>query len=173
MQQLVEARRLRKPGAAGLWWERRPEIAADNEHLLPVIRRIRQVFEDHFDRTWFSIVIDGLPIDFKTIRVIRSLVALESVHEGDQRFIYEAALELNRFVGLVRKYLLPVLKERLGVSPLAPQQMVKDRNQYILRRLVAYTLPANLQRLSELTRELRGRLLEHHPGLEQASRASA
>jgi hypothetical protein len=146
----------------------RPEIDACNDRLLPAIRKIRQVFEDHFDRTWFSIVIDGLPIDFKTIRIIRGLVALESVHTGDEWFIYQAVLELNRFVALVRKFLLPVLKERLGVSGLVPQRMVRDRNQYILRRLVAYTFPFNLQRLAELNQELKSRLLEHYPALGSA-----
>ena len=166
MADLIEARPLFNPRLVSLWQARRPEVDPCSESLLPVIRRIRQVFEDHFDRTWFSIVIDGLPIDFKTIRVIRGLVALESVHTGDELFIYEAVLELNRFVLLVRKYLLPVLKERLGVSGLMPDRVVRDRTQYILRRLVAYTFPFNLQRLAELNQDLKRRLLDHYPSLE-------
>ena len=166
MADLIEARPLFNPRLMSLWRTGRPELDASNDSLLPVIRRIRQVFEDHFDRTWFSIVIDGLPIDFKTIRVIRGLVALESVHAGDEGFIYEAVEELNRFVVLVRKYLLPVLKERLGVSGLVPDRMVRDRTQFILRRLVAYTFPFNLQRLAELNQDLKRRLLDHYPALE-------
>jgi hypothetical protein len=156
------------PRLVGLWQSRRPEVDPSSENLLPVIRSIRQVFEDHFDRTWFSVVVDGLPIDFRTIRVIRGLVALESVHRGDEWFIYEAVLELERFVVLARQYLLPVLKERLGVSGLVPDRMVRDRTQYILRRLVVYTFPFNLQRLSELSRILKDRLLDHFPSLESA-----
>jgi hypothetical protein len=156
------------PRLVGLWQSRRPELDPSSESLLPVIRTIRQVFEDHFDRTWFSVVVDGLPIDFRTIRIIRSLVALESVHRGDQWFIYEAVLELERFVILVRQYLLPVLKERLGVSGLVPGRVVRDRTQYILRRLVVYTFPFNLKRLSELNQVLKGRLLSHFPSLEPA-----
>jgi hypothetical protein len=156
------------PRLVGLWQSRRPEVDPSSENLLPVIRSIRQVFEDHFDRTWFAVVVDGLPIDFRTIRVIRGLVALESVHRGDEWFIYEAVLELERFVVLARQYLLPVLKERLGVSGLVPDRMVRDRTQYILRRLVVYTFPFNLQRLSELSRILKDRLLDHFPSLESA-----
>ena len=156
------------PRLVGLWQSRRPELDPSSESVLPVIRTIRQVFEDHFDRTWFSVVVDGLPIDFRTIRVIRGLVALESVHRGDEWFIYEAVLELERFVVLARQYLLPVLKERLGVSGLVPDRMVRDRTQYILRRLVVYTFPFNLQRLSELSRILKDRLLDHFPSLESA-----
>jgi hypothetical protein len=138
----------------------------NNETLLPVIRKIRQVFEDHFDRTWFSIIIDGLPFDFRTIRIIRELATLQSIHVGDEWFIYKAVVELSRFILLIRKFLLPVLKERLGVSGLLPHKIVRDRSQYILRRFVAYTFPYNLERLEALTAELRGQLLCTYPSLE-------
>jgi hypothetical protein len=144
-------------------------IDQSNERLLPLIRRIRQVFEDHFDRTWFAIIIDGLPIDFRTIRIIRELVGLESIHVGDEWFIYQAVVELSRFSLLIRKFLLPVLKERLGVSGLMPDRIIRDRYQYILRRFVAYTFPYNLERLEALTVELRTHLLGAFPDLEQQS----
>ena len=147
--------------------EQKESLDQSNEVLLPLIRKIRQVFEDHFDRTWFSIIIDGLPIDFRTIRMIRELVALQSIHVGDEWFIYQAVVELSRFSLLVRKFLLPVLKERLGVSGLMPHRIVRDRGQYILRRFVAYTFPFNLERLESLTVELRTQLLTSFPRLEK------
>jgi hypothetical protein len=148
--------------------ERKWDLDQNDTALVPLIRRIRRVFEDHFDRTWFAIIIDGLPIDVRTVRMIRELVSLESIHIGDEWFIYQAMLELNRFVLLVRKFLLPVLKERLGVSGLVPHRMVRDRTQYILRRFVAYTFPYNLQRLEELAVELRDELLGVFPALQPA-----
>jgi hypothetical protein len=149
--------------------ERKELIDRSNEKLLPLIRKIRQVFEDHFDRTWFAIIIDGLPIDFRTVRMIRELVGLQSIHVGDEWFIYQAATELTRFSLLIRKFLLPVLKERLGVSGLVPDRIVRDRYQYILRRFVAYTFPYNLERLEALTAELRTSLLSAFPALEVQS----
>ena len=146
--------------------DRKDSIDRNNETLLPVIRKIRRVFEDHFDRTWFSIIIDGLPIDFRTVRMIRELVALQSIHVGDEWFIYQGAVELTRFVLLIRRFLLPVLKERLGVSGLVPHRIVRDRTQYILRRFVAYTFPYNLDRLEALTSELREHLLGSYPDLK-------
>jgi hypothetical protein len=146
--------------------DRKDAIDRNNETLLPVIRKIRRVFEDHFDRTWFSIIIDGLPIDFRTVRMIRELVALQSIHVGDEWFIYQGAVELGRFVLLIRRFLLPVLKERLGVSRLVPHRIVRDPTQYILRRFVAYTFPYNLDRLEALTAELQKLLLGSYPDLE-------
>jgi hypothetical protein len=149
--------------------ERKELIDQSNEMLLPLIRKIRRVFEDHFDRTWFAIIIDGLPIDFRTVRMIRELVALQSIHVGDEWFIYQAVVELSRFSLLIRKFLLPVLKERLGVSGLIPHRIVRDRTQYILRRFVAYTFPYNLERLEALTGQLRAHLLSAYPSLEPQS----
>jgi len=149
--------------------ERKELIDQSNEMLLPLIRKIRRVFEDHFDRTWFAIIIDGLPIDFRTIRIIRELVGLQSIHVGDEWFIYQAVVELSRFSLLIRKFLLPVLKERLGVSGLMPHRVVRDRTQYILRRFVAYTFPYNLERLEGLTGQLRSSLLSAYPSLEPQS----
>jgi hypothetical protein len=147
-------------------FERQELVDRNNDTLLPLIRRIKQVFEEHFDRTWFAIIIDGLPIDFRTLRMIRELVALQSIHLGDEWFIYQAVDELGRFTVLVRRFLLPVLKERLGVSGLLPHKIVKDRTQYILRRFVAYTFPFNLKRLETLTAELRDQLLSNYPALQ-------
>jgi hypothetical protein len=149
--------------------DRKELVDQSNEKILPVIRKIRRVFEDHFDRTWFAIIIDGLPIDFRTVRMIRELVGLESIHVGDQWFIYQAVVELSRFSLLIRKFLLPVLKERLGVSGLMPDRIIRDRYQYILRRFVAYTFPYNLERLEALTAELRTKLLSAFPDLEGQS----
>ncbi len=130
----------------------------DRDRLLIIIRKIREVFEDHFDRTWLAIIIDGLPIDFRTIRQIRLLVSLQSIHDGDERALYHAVSELEQFIIHVRRYLLPGLKERLGVSGLVPDKIVKDKQQYIIRRFVAYTFPYNLDKLSHLTFELKNHL---------------
>jgi hypothetical protein len=126
-----------------------------------LIRQIRQVFENHFDRTWFSLIIDGLPIDFRTVREIRELVSLHFVQKGDEAAIRLGAQELESFIRLVRRYLLPVIKERLGVSGLHPETRVKDPEQYLIRRLVAYTFPYNLERLERLAGELKAAL--SHP----------
>jgi hypothetical protein len=129
--------------------------AAGQEELLELIKEIREVFQNHFDRTWFAIIIDDLPIDFQTIRLIRELVSLHTLHAGDERLINQGVEELESFIIHVRRYLLPYLKERLGVSWLTPARMVPDRSQYLIRRLVAYAFPHNLERLNVLTSRLR------------------
>lgn len=144
------------------------EAAGEAQDIMELVQKIKHTFEDHFDRTWFSLIIDGLPIDFRTVRLIREVVSLHSLHPGDEWLLYQGAIELGRFVYHVRKFLLPVIKERLRVSGLFPHQIVKDKTQYILRRFVVYTFPHNLERLACLTGELKDRLLVSYPFLEPA-----
>ena len=133
------------------------------------ISEIREVFEDHFDRTWFSILIDDLPIDVKTVREIRELVSLRRIYPEDIPLIYSGVEELESFTVHVRRYLVPFIKDRLMVSGFFPKDMLRDKTQYILRRLVAYTFPFNLNRLSLLTSRLKVTLINFYPYLDDSA----
>ena len=136
-------------------------------YLLALIGQVRDIFENHFDRTWFSVIIDGLPIDFRTVREIRQMVGLTALYPGEEWQIYQAVLELETFILTVRRQLLPVLKERLGISWLFPSRRVRDRNQFLLRKLVAITFPYNLERLRAATLRLKDGLLSYYPRLSE------
>ena len=133
--------------------------------LLRLIGKVREIFENNFDRTWFSIIIDGLPIDFRTVREIREMVSLKTLYPGEEWDIFQGVLELETFVRTVRRLLLPVLKERLGISWLFPTRRVRDRTQYMLRKFVAITFPYNLERLHAATLKLKDGLLSYYPHL--------
>jgi len=137
----------------------------EEAEILRLIGELRDVFENNFDRTWFSLILDGIPIDLRTVRNIRELVTLTSVYPGEEWQILRGIEELEAFHDTVKRFLLPVLKERLGISWLLPQKRVKDSRQYILRKFVAFTFPYNLERLRLLTRRLKVRLLLHYPSL--------
>ncbi len=140
------------------------ETARDAE-LLGIIKELRDVFENNFDRTWFSLIIDGMPIDFRTVREIRELVSLTALYPGEEGQLYQGVQELETFYRTVKRFLLPVLRDRLGISWLFPQKRIKDPVQIILRKFVAITFPHNLERLRRLTETLRARLLFHYPSL--------
>lgn len=133
--------------------------------LLKLISELRDVFENNFDRTWFSLILDGIPIDLRTVRDIRELVSLTSIYAGEEWLIYQGVLELETFHTTVKRFLLPILKEKLGISWLFPQKRVRDPQQYILRKFVAFTFPYNLERLRRLTQKLKSRLLFYYPSL--------
>jgi hypothetical protein len=134
--------------------------------ILGIIAELRDVFEDHFDQTWFSLIIDDMPIDFHTVRDIRELVSLGTLYPGEEWVILQGVQELEIFCTTLKRFLLPVLKERLGVSWLFPQKRVHDTQEYIVRKFVAFTLPYNLERLRRLALKLKACLLFHYPFLK-------
>jgi hypothetical protein len=140
------------------------EFTRDAE-IIGIIGELRDVFENNFDRTWFSLIIDGMPIDFRTVREIREMVSLTAIYPGEEWQLYQGALELETFHRTVKRFLLPVLRERLGISWLFPHKRIRDQRQIILRKLVAITFPYNLERLRRLTETLKDRLLFHYPFL--------
>lgn len=133
--------------------------------LLRLIGQVRDIFENHFDRTWFSVIIDGLPIDFRTVREIRQMVQLTALYPGEEWQVWQGVLELETFILTVRRQLLPVLRERLGISWLFPGRRVRDRHQVLLRKLVAITFPYNLERLRVATLRLKDGLRSYYPRL--------
>jgi hypothetical protein len=147
-----------------------PFVMRGNAQIVDCIRRIREVFEQNFDRAWFGVLMDDVPMGIRTLREIRSLVLFDSIYPGDEHDIHSGLTELEEFVGTVRKYLLPLIREKLGVSKLRPSALVRDRNQYLLRKLLAYTFPYNLERLALLTRELRTCLTIYYPQAGSAGR---
>ena len=121
-----------------------PHIVRGNSEIIDCIRRIRDVFDQNFDRAWFGALMDDVPMGIRTLREIRNLVLFDSIFPGDEHEIHTGLLELEEFVMTVRKYLL--------------------------RRLLAYTFPYNVERLASLTRELRLCLSTHYPHTRGASR---
>ena len=136
-----------------------------DEEILKLLGELKEVFENHFDRTWFSLIIDGMPIDFRTVRDIRGLVSLTSLYPGEEYQLFQGVQELETCCRTVKRFLLPVLKERLGISWLFPQKRVRDAQQYIVRKFVSFTFPYNLERLRRLTLKLKLCLLLYYPYL--------
>lgn len=141
------------------------EYTRDRE-ILKLLGELKDVFESHFDRTWFSLIVDGIPIDFRAVRDIREVVSLTSLYPGEERQIFQGVLELETFCLTVKRFLLPVLKERLGISWLLPKKRIRDTHQYIIRKFVAFTFPYNLERLRLLTVRLKASLLSYYPFLQ-------
>jgi hypothetical protein len=137
-----------------------------DEEILGLLSELKEVFENHFDRTWFSLIIDGIPVDLRTMRDIRDMVSLTSLYPGEEWVVYQGVLELETFCQTVKRFLLPVLKERLGISWLFPANRVRDARQYLVRKFVAFTFPYNLERMRRLAMKLKATLLLHYPFLQ-------
>lgn len=93
-------------------------------------------------------------IDFTTLRQIRQLLTVTEVYPEDLSTVRFGADQLRHFAADLRRYLLPVIRERLGVSELLPSRPRFDEVQRVRRQLLCLSFPYNLTRLEELTTEL-------------------
>ena len=118
------------------------------------LEALREHFDRHFDRGWLAMIIDDLPIDSSVVRQIRDALALPVVYADDLPEIRYGVDTLRVFATELRRHLLPVLRDRLGVSGfrgLRPGQRADDR---VHRQLLCMSFPHNLQRLEELVGDL-------------------
>ena len=94
---------------------------------------------------------------------IRELMNHDAFFLEPDRLAARLAL-LDGYIQHLRRYLLPGLREKLGISGLLPaSHRVYGKEQLLLRRLVAYTFPFNLERLSRLASQLRQVLQSGRP----------
>lgn len=122
--------------------------------LMTVIAALREHFGRHFDRGWLAMIIDDLPIDFATLRQIRELLSTTEIYPEDLCTVRFGAEQLHRLTADLRRYLLPVLKERLGISALRPPRNRMSDLERLHRQLLYLSFPHNLARLEVLTNEL-------------------
>jgi hypothetical protein len=122
------------------------------------IREIQDLFYHHFDRNWLLLVLEDLSLDSRIMDDIRSLIIYESPVLYNPQEIKRRVSALEAFISHLRRYLLPILREKLGISGLLPFRPIRDKDQRLLRSLIAYTFPHNLDRLSTLTERLKNYL---------------
>lgn len=150
------------------------ETAAENtpvEEILSTIEALRVHFDVYFDRGWLAMIIDDLPIDFTTLREVRQLVSVNEVYPEDLPTIRYGARQLQQFALDLRRHLLPVLRERLGISRLLARPPRLSENERTYRRLLCATFPNNLSYLEELSDRLTGLVStsDGGPNVESAS----
>lgn len=131
-------------------------FAATNRRneIVSLVHRIRNLFEERFDRSWLAAVIEGLPLDPRTIREIRDFLATMDVFPDNDQKIELGIEALHRYIWTLKTHMLPHAKELLGVSPFSEPRRRMDKSQYVLRRLTADTLPHNLKHLENLVEQL-------------------
>lgn len=122
---------------------------------MAAVARLREAFTACFDNQVSEVIVNELPTDFKTLRYIRNLLAVERIDHQALITIETGITEMENLLKIIQVYFLPRAKELLRVSYLKPEQMVTGKDVYVLRRLALTALPQNLARLSKITRELK------------------
>lgn len=118
------------------------------------LEALREHFDRYFDRGWLAMIIDDLPIDSSVVRQIRELLALPVVYAEDLPEIRYGIDTLRVFATELRRHLLPVLRDRLGVSGFRGLRSASGADDRVHRQFLCMTFPHNLQRLEELVCDL-------------------
>ena len=150
----------------------------DNSELLKNLTEIKNAFEANFENPLFLSLLEGLPIDPLLLKDIRDFFKLEETWAITEERTRDGIRNLELFIITLRHYLLPCIKERLRISQLRPDMMIRDRDQKAIRALVAYSIPIKVELLDEQIKTLKAFLdssageLEPSP-LEKYSNVSA
>lgn len=131
------------------------------------IGRIRDFYRSQFECSWFYLLAEDLPLDPLIMKDLRSFLETYEHWRITPQHVAQGIKHLETFIMTVRKYLLPVIKEKLRISHLKPAALIRDRSEVAIRQLVAYATPLNLDRLEELTDELKQSAATMSEQLEQ------
>lgn len=118
------------------------------------LEALREHFDRYFDRGWLAMIIDDLPIDSSVVRQIRAMLALPVVYAEDLPEIRYGVDTLRVFATELRRHLLPVLRDRLGVSGFGGLRSSCATDERVHRQFLCMTFPHNLRRLEEMVRDL-------------------
>ena len=132
----------------------------ENQQLLRRIATIRSCYTTNFENQWFSMLVEGLPIDPQLLKEVLDFLKIDEAWAVDNGRALEGVRSLELFVLTLRHYLLPTLKERLRISPLRPDMMIRDRDQRAIRALVAYSIPVKIELLDDLIKAFKDALTD-------------
>ena len=123
--------------------------------LLEIIEEIRHLFENYFENRYMAVIIQELPIDFRTLKEIRNLVSIVTIDQDSIMIIQSGINELELFIQNLRNYLLPFIEDRFRISFLHVSPKERRSDSFIIRKFSAFTCPYNICHLENLTGELR------------------
>ncbi len=123
--------------------------------ILNDIDEIRGLFTGHFQSGWFLMVLERMSFNTIYLNDIRQLMELQSIYPSDFYRIKTGIVALEEFIAFSRRYVLPVLRDQLGISGFSRRRNPdRDRTTQVVKELFASTFPQNLQRLTELSNDL-------------------
>ncbi len=128
-------------------------------HTLPInvndeISHIRNVYQEHFDRSWFTSAFREFPMESRQLQDIRHALCLTSPTIWDLPVLHRGVSALKVFTGIVRHSVLPRAREMFGNTGYMGPGYKDSSESRLQRRLVLYTLPMNLDRLATHVHEL-------------------
>jgi hypothetical protein len=124
----------------------------------PLLDELEESFNTSFNQAWFHALAENSHIDEGLIRQVEDFFIMKDSFESDSGKILEIVVIIEDIVSLVRRFMLPRLRDKLRVSgfyrgndSLAPDLRIKYR-------FIAYAFPHNIRRLAEIAERIKSAL---------------
>ncbi|HEQ71546.1 MAG TPA: hypothetical protein ENN69_03575 [Spirochaetia bacterium] len=118
--------------------------------LRPIFEKLTDAFRLSMDTPWFRMIMENSPLHNYNLRRLSDFFTRPDTNVVLREELEERLLELEVLIAKIREYILPFIKEKLQISSLAPDDIISDQDERVLRRFVAYTLPHNLSEIERL-----------------------
>ena len=116
---------------------------------------LRSFYQTHFEHTWFQILLEDVRMDPLTVKDIRDFLRIDETWQLDESRVKKGVQDLESFISTIRQCLLPFIREKLRISYLKPENVIRDKDQFTIRNLIAQAVPMNLSQLEALTQDLK------------------
>ena len=126
--------------------------------IIQLLEELEEAFNISFNHTWFRVLAEESPVDKGLLREVEDFFVLKSPFSCDELQISEIVLAIEQIVSIVKRYLLPCLRDRLRISGFFADDTSIDRNTRIKYKFIAYAFPHNIRRLEEISLQLRSAL---------------
>lgn len=123
-----------------------------------IIDELRELYFGHFDNHWFMTLLDSNAFNTSRLRYIHTMLEIQSIYSTETAVFTDAIETLEDLILTAKRYMLPALRDKLKVSGFYKNRGGETREELVRRDLFSYTFPYNLQRLEELTADLKENL---------------
>ena len=119
-----------------------------------ILSEIKDVYNSFFNKSYLSGIIEELPGDKSKMNNLYHLLNTPFYGKDDKNLLLDVVLYLDYFLKIINQYLLPELKDQLGISGFT-RNLKNDSHEFVIRSLIYHSFPHNLKKLDSLTLELK------------------
>lgn len=131
------------------------ECTEESTSLPLLIKELLHLLKFYFTQNWFLLLLEDIPGNVSEIHEILGLLSYKKISIEDTQKLRDMIILLDHFVIIIKRFLLPVLREKLRISGLSPEKQLKKRDERIKNGFIASVFPDNLKRISHITGKIK------------------
>ncbi|MBN2531268.1 MAG: hypothetical protein JXB88_00175 [Spirochaetales bacterium] len=120
-----------------------------------LIKELFELLTFYFSQNWFLILLEDIPGNEPDMHEILGLLSYQTISLEDRQKLKDIIILLDHLVSIIKRFLLPVIREKLRISGLVPEKQLKDRDERIRNGFIASVFPDNLERISLISDKIK------------------